>query len=115
MWFKPRGKCRKSSRISGCLEWHCGSGGPLTCPRLRGEVGICVLFAQIPREGAFPRARGVGKGAENGRWYGAPASRAFAHAVRLSLCSAIAPVDRVGEGGKQIRANKATPRPPLPT
>src|SRR5882672_11251275 len=28
----------------------------LTSPRLRGEVGICALFAQIPGEGAAPQA-----------------------------------------------------------
>jgi len=32
----------------------CGRG-PLTSPRLRGEVGICALVAQIPGEGASPR------------------------------------------------------------
>jgi hypothetical protein len=27
----------------------------LTSPRVRGEVGICAFFAQIPGEGASPR------------------------------------------------------------
>jgi branched-chain amino acid transport system ATP-binding protein len=30
-------------------------GTAFTSPRLRGEVGICALFAQIPGEGASPR------------------------------------------------------------
>src|SRR6516225_3697672 len=32
---------------------HCSAA--LTSPRLRGEVGICALVAQIPGEGASPR------------------------------------------------------------
>jgi hypothetical protein len=34
----------------------------LTSPRLRGEVGICALFAQIPGEGASPQAQTGRKG-----------------------------------------------------
>src|SRR6202030_2916458 len=34
-----------------------------TSPRLRGEVRICALFAQIPGEGASPRVCACGKSA----------------------------------------------------
>jgi len=37
-------------------RWAIAYGTALTSPRLRGEVGICALSAQIPGEGASPQA-----------------------------------------------------------
>jgi len=46
---------RGGERLAPGLEPGLTVGTSLTSPRLRGEVGICALFAQIPGEGASPR------------------------------------------------------------